>query len=370
MTIDDTLTEPGIAADVAAKLENHPFFRRLQETEPTPSGDASDSTPTANGEGVVEPSSENPDPLVEGQPPVAPVAPAAPAAPATETATTASTYRYVDGDQSVELSDDQIRTMVALNQWAAGIPEPVARQFGAIEQGIAVAVPTDEYARYQAWLASQSGQAPRSAAPTSVPAEWDLDPEAQQAFAALQAENAALAQQADLARRQAATSLQPAVVAEQERIIATFDKAVTDYAAQYGITVDQANSLLDAATNANIIGNLVDAQRVYSPSGVMVRDADFATVARQALDFGRLQHPDLATFPSIVAGAPGAAAPAPTPNPVAPTVSVESKKARAASLAAAPSAATVPPGYNPTAATPQQQRDAMAQFLRDQGAAS
>lgn len=378
MTILDNLTPEeaaGISDDVSAAVRKHPFFRRLAETEHEDQPTTANAGADELADGTLEPaSSATSAPAVGATPEPAPVATPAPAAAADEAAVVTDeapgTYLYRDGDQAVELTPEQIRAMVALNQWAAAIPEPVARQFGAIEQGIAVAVPTDEYARFQAWVASQGSTGGRSSnvSVSTVP-EWvqDLDPEAQQFLTQLQADNAALQQQAARAQEQAVASMQPTIAAQQEQVVATFDRATADYAAANGFTPEQAGELLDLAVRANIIPNLVEAQRQYSPSGMLVRDADFAVVARQALDFGRLQRPDLvaAANPNIPAPAAPASAPssAPTVDPVV------LKKARSASLAAAPSAATVPPGFDPRTATPQAQRDAIAQDLRNRGIA-
>lgn len=380
------------AASIAAKVQSHPFLSRLAATEhedqPTTANDNADVLVDGDGRMDVDDTalapvsaditSSHPAPSTTGADTDGIFSPSV-SAPADDDLSAPAGYRLRDGEVDIELSDEQIRGMLALSQWAQQIAanEQLARQFGALEQGVAVAVPTDEYARYQAWLAGASTQQSRPAPDT----DWlaDLDPEQRDAISRLQAENAALQQQAVQFQQQAVQSRQPAISAETDRITAEFDTAISAYAQANGLTADQAGELLDVAVRANIIGNLTESQRQYSPSGILVRDADFSLVARQALDFGRLQRPDIAsahatTLPFGGAATPSGAAPvlpgavtsssAPTTDPVA------MKKARSASLAAAPSAATVPPSFDSRTATPQAQRDAMAKFLRDQGIAS
>jgi len=399
--------EPGAGADIAAAMDRHPFFSRLAATE-------HDDQPRTANAGADKLAGDDDDagaglvaavgaaltgepPATDGPPPTAgddtlddEPGDEQPPAPVTEPVAP-STFTVRDGDEDITLTAEQMQAMLAINKWASNVQPEVARQFAAVEQGVAVAVPTDEYAAYQVWLQTQRQQTQnqqpayqpmpsfQSGQVAGAVPEWvqDLDPEAQQFLAQLQASNAQMQQHLAALEQQNILAQQPQISAQQQQVTQQFDTAVSTYAQANGLTNDQAGELLDIAVRAGIIPTLAEQQRVYSPSGALVRDADYALIARQALDFGRLQRPDLA-FPGQApasatgAGGAGAAPVAPTTStPPAPHVDpVAFKKARSASLAAAPSAATVPPGYDPATASPQQQREAMAKYLRDQGIAS
>lgn len=397
--------EPGQAADVAAAFERHPFFKRLAATEhddqPTTANASADEMVAAiaghlDGTGTddaveADQGDQGDDTGEAGSGEPGNEQPPTPEVPFDRSAYLRdATFTVRDGDEDITLTAEQMDAMLAIHKWAAGVQPEVARQFAAVEQGVAVAVPTDEYAAYQVWLQTQQqaqqpqrGQyQPQQQVAGSVP-EWvqDLDPEAQAFFANLQVQNAQMQQHLAALEQQTIAAQQPQLDAQQQAVASQFDAAVQSYAQANGLTNDQAGELLDIAVRAQIIPTLAESQRVYSPSGTMVRDADYALIARQALDFGRLQRPDLATgqAPASATGAgdAGAAPEAPTPNPnipVAPTTHtvdpVAMKKARSASLAAAPSAATVPPGFDPATANPQDLRNAMANFLREKGIAS
>lgn len=403
MTITDNLELTGQAAEVASAVAAHPFFKRLAATEhddqASTANVGADHLASGDGEldisgiaaslarGSIEPDQDDdqqddgdhsgestPPPPATGGTSTDATPLVAPDAPST-TSTAPESFRFLDGDTEVELSQDQLRRLVGLDRWATSIPESTARQFAAIEQQVAVAVPTDEYAAFQAWRAGQAGQS-SGAGQSQRDAEWvqDLDPQAAEAFARLQAETVALQQQNAALAQQAAAAHQPSVAAEMEQRIAVFDAAIDEYAATTGLTPEQAGELLEMATAAGVIPMFIENQRHYSPSGVLVQDADLAVVARQALAFARAQRPGLAapapgSAPALSLVPPVTTDPtstAPTPTQPDPTVQ---KRARASSLAAAPSAATTPPGFNPATAAPQQQRDAIAGHLRELGIA-
>jgi len=403
MTITDNLELSGQAADVASAVAAHPFFKRLQATEHDAqagtanaaadqlasgdgeldiSGIAASLTrghiPAADDTDLGDTNTDDADPAAAAGDDLEPPAATTPTAGTPEPTPAPTSFKFRDGDAEIELSEDQVRRLVGLDRWATSIPEQVARQFAAIEQQVAVAVPTDEYAAFQAWRAGTTGQQSGRGTQPSRDDEWvhDLDPQAAEAFARLQAETVALQQQNAALAQQAASARQPELANEVEQRIAVFDTAIADYAASTGLTPDQAGELLEVAVAAGIIPTLVESQRHYSPSGMLVQDADLALVARQALDFGRLQRPGLAPAaspsPAPAPSAPPALSLVP-PVPAAPTTPTPDptaqKRARASSLAAAPSAATTPPGYDPATAAPQQQRNAIADHLRDLGIA-
>lgn len=269
-----------------------------------------------------------------------------------------------DAPQTPTYDPAEYAKLQALNDWARALKPEVAQQFGYIESGQAVAVPTDEFAAYQAWQRTQHQQQQAQQAP-----EWvaDLDPDARRAFDQLQQQNSELQRQAQQANSQAQQALVPQHQAELDRRAAIFDGAIHAYATQHGFTDEAAGSLMDAAVKSGVIPNLLQAHRTYSPSGLLTQEADLSVVAQKALDYGRIQRPDLTPT----------AAPAPvvlgnvTPISAAPSLTpTDQKKILASHLATAPSAAQHPLG---TAAGPldmNQQRAVIADLLRSQGLAS
>lgn len=362
--------DDAIAQAVLEKVQAHPnFFQRGLDLadagdagtdgstgdESVTSAASTDETPAlglgpaGEGSGVDAPSTVEPS----GDQIITPVVESGPA-----------TFTVQIDGQDIELTREQIDGLVALNQWASNVDPVVREQFQHIEQGRMVAVPTDEFAAYRAWYAQQQQS---RVAQRTVP-EWvdDLDPEARSAFERQQAEIAQL--------RQSLTQQQAAPIADQhnaetERIGNIYVQTMADYAQATGLDDDQVGGLLDLAVRSGIIPTLVESQRQYSPSGVLVKEANFALVAKQALDFGRLQNPHLAP---TNAPAPAAVNPnVPTPAPALPTVDpVIAKRARAATLSAAPSAATTIPTLDPRTLDISQQRTAIADFLRAEGLAS
>ncbi len=351
--------QPASLADqIAQAMLNNPFVTRrtgldgdagkgASDEEAVTSADASDN---GEQEAPEAPQSDAPEAEIE--------APAPAAAP--------SSYIYTAPDGTeIPVTADQLGKLLSLNTWVQQLDPQVQEQFGYIEQGRAVAVPTDEYAAYTAWRTS--AQAQRDHASRTVP-EWvdDLDPEARAAFDRIQAENAQLQQQ--IAQQQSA-ALIPTYEAQMEARAAQFDAAMNQYATVTGYAPDQVGEFLSVAVQRGVVGNILEAHRTYSPTGVLLQDADLSVVAREAIEFGR----SILGAPAATAPAAASDAPAnpniPTPAPALPDVT-NIKKARAASLAAAPSAATSPPQVDPRTLNQSQTRSLVADLLRAQGMAS
>lgn len=353
-----------IAQAVLERVQAHPNFFQRGVSDPD-AGDAGTDGSTnevsvASAASADETSAPDPRSTGEGSGVDAPPA----VEPSTDQPTTPTTYTVQIDGQPVVLTQTQIDGLLGLNAWAEKLDDSVRDQFNHIEQGRAVAVPTDEFAAYRAWRLQQDRE---NVAGRGVPAWVDeLDPEARAAFERQQTEIAQLRQQVTQTQ---AEPLAAQHNAETERIGNIYVQAMADYSTSTGLDDAQVGGLLDLAVRAGIIPTLVESQRQYSPSGVLVKDADFALVAKQAMDFGRLQNPHLTpSAPTIPAPTPAAA---PATAPVAPHVDpVVAKRARAATLSAAPSAATPLSEIDPRTRTIPQQTAAIAEFLRAQGIAS
>lgn len=343
-----------IAQAILERVQAHPnFFQRGEDV--VADGAPQDGAPADDA--VASAASVDETPIAEL--PASETGVDAPSADAPSVETPQTYTIQVDG-QPHELTQAQLDGLLGLNAWAEKLSPEVSEQFNHIENGRAIAVPTDEFAAYRAWRLQQDRE---NVATRGVPT-WvdDLDPEARAAFERQQAEITQLRQQVTQTQ---AEPLAAQHNAETERIGNIYVQAMADYSTTTGLDDAQVGGLLDLAVRAGIIPTLVESQRQYSPSGVLVKDADFALVAKQAMDFGRLQNPHLT--PAL---APTPAA-APATAPVAPQVDpVVAKRARAATLSAAPSAATTIPTLDPRTLDIAQQRTAIAEILRAQGIAS
>jgi hypothetical protein len=234
-----------------------------------------------------------------------------------------------------ELDVPTAESLLALGAWSQGLAPETREAFAAIEQGQAIAVDRQDFERFNAWRQTQDAGNDYD----------DLDPAVAQRIAQLEAENAQLRVQ-PLANQNSA---------QADQATSAFLDTANAYAAQRGLSEAEMGTVFQQALNANVIGAFAEDMRVYSPSGVLLRDADYAEVARRAFDFALVQNPHLhnriltAAADNFVGGAPAtdtqSGAPAPDPTAI--------KKARAGSLASAPSAALATPPIDLRSMSPQ-----------------
>lgn len=362
-----TADEQDIAAKIAAQLNTaQEWFQRGNDTG---DGDGGGATSTGEGESAEQPAGDAPagngvdtavpDPAVSTTTPQD--TPPAPAAPAADLP-----------------SADELERLRALASWAGSLDPRVADQFGLIESGRAIAVPTDEFAAYRAWVASQRPAATQSPASAQIDLD-ELDPQTRAHIEQLQAREAAHAQELEQLRQQQVAARIPEQQAQFEQQTQRIDETMQAYASRTGFTEEQIGALMETAVQAGAFGFFAEQGVTRSPSGMVIATPDIALVTEQALDFARLRRPDIAPDPALVqvptsqsttpvpaSGTPTAAATPPVP--AAPDT-VARKRANAASLAAAPSAATQPPMTDPRSFSEQDQRTAIADFLRQQGLA-
>ena len=277
---------------------------------------------------------------------------------------TPASYTVTYDGQEITLHDDDLQRLIALNQWGTSLSPEVREQFGLIEQGRAVALPADEYAAYQAYRALQAQrQTPAYLQPPTAPDLNDLDDDTRAYILQVQAERDQAAATANTYQEQLVQAAVPQHNQAIEARAALIDEAMGKYATANGLDEATVSQLMNTAVQAGVITSIAHSQQHYSPSGVLVQDADWERVTEMALNFGRLSRPDLLTsIPAPVS--PVTSPPAPTPTPA--DTHVANKKAFASSLASAPSAATTPPAMDPRNLAPQDQRAVIAQLLREQ----
>lgn len=285
--------------DLGAQLEAEfaARFAEPEENEDLGGGDGAPAEPPAAG--------------VEDPPP--PVTAAGDESPATFTV-------EIDG-QKLELTEDHIRHLVSLQGWAQSLPREVAEQFQAIEAGRARAVEQAEWEAYQRWAAQQR---PAGGAPAIDPDE--LEPEVAEVLRRQQAELQAL--QAERDQR---------LVAQQRdqhtEIIGHLEAAQARFAEQHKLSPEQVEAVAEYTASLRVLPQMVEAARVYSPTGQLIQDADYEQVFSRALEVGLNAHPTLSNEVIERRVAERLAAER------ARSEAVDGKRARAASLASVPSAA-------------------------------
>lgn len=294
--------------DLGAQLEAE-FANRFADVESqdddSPAEDVDGQPPAADGDAG--------DPAAgSATPPADPAADQPPATPA-------GLRLDLDGQEFV-VTEDHARRLVGLQAWAEALPDDVREQFAGIEAGSQVAVPKAEFEAFKRWQESNGG------APANSVDLDELDPDTAALIARLQAENEALAaQQRNLALGQAQVG--------QAQLIDTIEQSAALFAEQYGLTAAEMEQVQASAAQLQIIPRLVEAGRVKAPSGVLIQDADYAQVMREAFEAGIAAHPTLRQ--KIVEAEVARRLSAER----AANEATEGKKSRASSLAAIPSAA-------------------------------
>src|SRR5690606_32273796 len=138
-----------------------------------------------------------------------------------------------------------------------------------------------------------------------------------------------------------------------ERVLLSLHDALPislqEYAQTRGLTAEEAEALMATAVQAEVIPLFMQQYAVRNPvTGALLQYPDMRKVTEAALDFALTQHPNL--HEKVIAARQNKATPTAgaTPSQPEPAQSEEdrkvaAKKARAASLATAPSGAVAPP---------------------------
>lgn len=275
-----------------------------------------------------------------------------------------STFRVTIDGQELDLTGEQIARMHALQTWATSLKPELSQAMAAVENGNAVAIPVDQFRQYQAWMQQQQAQQQQRQQP-ATPDLSDLD-DAQVAYIRqLEADRAFLAQQA----QQLAQQQQQPNPFQQQQLQAGIDQRALVFAQTSeawgkarGLSETQVAALADVAVQNNMFAALAEAEREYHPiNGSLIRDADMASVTEKALNFALVNDPGLYTQ---VASAPQTATQRAAIEAQANTA-VSQKKARAGSLAAAPSQAQPMVPQDVTKLRPDQLKAGMSKMISD-----
>ncbi len=331
-------------------------------TAPAPSPADAPVTGGADNAGSVPPGSTQ-----EGTQP--------PTAPSTETTPPPSGNMTLHfGEETYELTPEVATELLSTAAWLQNLPPDVVQGLALLEQGQAVALPHEEYARFQAW--KQSG-APATQAPAPVRPDSlaYADPEVAAYVERLEAQTRSTgtpvaSQGTPQGTPQAATTSpfnNPAYDAAQANAIAVqrqaevmrdLETAKGTFKAQYGLTDEQVEYANRMVAEARIIPTLVQNHTLKAPTGSTIREADFATVMREAYEHVMATDPTLRQVRDDVLFNQRLAQQQEVETTTA------AKKARAGSLATAPSAA-VPSGQQQGPLQPHQVSAGIAAALRE-----
>jgi hypothetical protein len=239
-------------------------------------------------------------------------------------------------DQSYDVDVDTAQKLLGLAAWAEGLQPQTREAFAAIETGAAVPVTRADYERFLAWSQMQERE------DAGRFGDDDEDATARE-VAELRAEVARMRQQ----------PIVDQYTQTADRATNIFIQTAESYAESRGLSEEQMGEVFQYAINAGVIGSIADSMRQYSPTGQLVRDADYGEVARRSFDFALVNHPQ---FRDRALAGPPSGASAPDPTAI--------KKARAGSLASAPSAAVSTPSIDVRQMSDFDRRAAMADELR------
>lgn len=262
------------------------------------------------------------------------------------------------GGAQAELDQDMARRLVALGQWANGLPEQTRNLMAQVESGAGNVIPREEYAAYQAWKAagSKPGAAPAGTAPPFDPD--DASPVELALWQQVQDLRAQGEQQFNQNVQQEQHRQQVQLQAQVEERGALFEAEWLTAGAEMNLTPAEINRALQYAGETRMIAEVSQQQARFSPTGQILAEGDPRAIARTVLD--RAVH----TLPDLRDKVIQAQVDARLETERAAIIKTNEKKNRAGSLASAPSAATTT-GRDPRTMTPQQREAGIAQALRD-----
>lgn len=296
-------------------------------------------------------------------------------APATDLASeTPPTFKVnIPGAAPVDLDEGQVLQLIQQYQWVRNQPQEVLQAWGGIESGTHQAIPSTEYAAFQAWkqtggLSQPVGQAPvqqRNQRPVDL---RDVDPDVAEYIQRLEQQQAPAqqapvqpVQQAPVQPQQSALdsfASRQAEIDRQVRLIAARDTVRAEYMQQYGFDEAQMVQFETAVKDAQVIPAISQRHVVMNPLGTgVLQEGDPQVIFREAFDAVMAIHPtykairDEAIYNRRLA------------QDAERNRGVNTKKAAAGSLAHIPSAAVSAQGNSGKSIeqmTPQERQSAMA----------
>lgn len=249
-------------------------------------------------------------------------------------------------------ADQRVHQGLALVEWASQLNPEQREAMGHVADGTAVTVARADYDRYQAWLHQQTTA-------SRLPSDIDqFDPEAARLIRE---------QQDQIARLEAQQPQQPQPYESPEAVALarSYNSAIAGIKQTWQLTDAEMDQLYTQA-QPFVAGLQVQHSQFNPLTGQLLRPADPNQVMYDAFSFAISRNPALheavlgrARPASAPTGTPGEATPAQT----LPARDISGKRARAASMASAPSAAVTPAPRSVKSMSEQELNDAMAAEL-------
>jgi hypothetical protein len=245
----------------------------------------------------------------------------------------------IDG-QDYEINQEQAAYLLQMNSWIEQVPVAIKEQWAGIQDGTHVAITQEQLAQFQA--AQQAASATPAVSPNRPDID-DLDDDTAAYIRELEGRAQPVSQQPPtIDQGPSPQEMQAAATAqanERVRLNATIGEVTAAYAEEYGLDEAQVQRLQQVTSELGVVPAIQRRHRVYSPTGQMIRDADFGTVVKEAYGVAMSTDPELSKAHAEHIYQARLAQESEANRAVA------AKKGRAGSLAAAPSAA-VPAGNN------------------------
>lgn len=247
----------------------------------------------------------------------------------------------------------EIQSMQKLRDWGNSLTPELRSTIAALESGQAGAIPADEWHRYQAWKTTQGKQQQQQ------PDILDGLDDDQIAYVRQ------LEQQVTQARQPDPTLVaqhQQQLKAGTDQWVLSYVNAAKSWGDERGLTEQQVSELSDYAVSQGVFKSFAEAEREYHPvNGTVMRDADPASVTVKALNFALASDPGLYTQIAERQLTQASRAQATLQADTA----VSQKKARSASLAAAPSQASVTVPTDVTKLNRDELKSGMSKFIAE-----
>jgi hypothetical protein len=272
------------------------------------------------------------------------------------------------GDQFA-MTNQQANYLIQLHSWIDSKPQEVKDQWRGIENGTHQAIPKEDAAAYQAWV--QAGR-PTATQPALERPPFDasfVNQDFLDYVGKLEAQakangvpHSTVPQPAPQAPQMTEADMQARATAQANRTVQVqqaLDQSTAAIRDKYSLTPEQVAHLNRVTPALGIIPGIAEQHRTYSPLGDLISDAPMGTVFTQAFEVAMTTDPTLRAIYEDHIIQTHTAANADT------LAKVGTKKANAASLASAPSAAVPGKDIDPRKMTHQQRHDAMVAELAE-----
>lgn len=274
------------------------------------------------------------------------------------------------GGRDFTIDEQTAQQLLDQASWVASKPDDYWVVMNGIESGDVVALTRADYET----LLRSAEAAAQTAAPSApelkkVDPNASMDPELAQAFNALVDRVNAFAPQQNPQREVPQTAVEPgrggaapaqvaAAARQQAANEAIIDTVSSNLAQRYGLTDDEVTSLFEHTLGLGLVQRTAAKYTRTAPDGSIIRQPDMNKVYEEAFEAGLASHTSLREKYISTLSNERAANEAALNGPVA------AKKARSASLASVPSAASATPNRDVRSMSPQEREAAIADYLR------